>query len=107
ILLVFRALTPLWLSLLAIGVGIATALSVSLAIFGELHVMALLFGVTLIGIAVDYSLQYFTEVFAPEPATPRERLARVRTGITLGVAAVTIGYLCLLLAPFPGLHQIA
>lgn len=107
ILVVFRALTPLWLSLLAIGVGITTALSVSLAIFGKLHVAALLFGVTLIGIAVDYSLQYFSEIFAPEPASPRDRLRRVMTGITLGAASVMIGYLCLLLAPFPGLHQIA
>jgi predicted exporter len=107
IVLVFRALTPLWLSLLAVGVGIGIALSVSLAIFGELHVAALLFGVTLIGIAVDYSLQYFSEVFAPEPAAARQRLRRVMAGITLGAASVTIGYLCLLLAPFPGLHQIA
>lgn len=107
ILLVFRALTPLWLSLVAVGVGVATALSVSLAIFGELHVAALLFGVALIGIAVDYSLQYFSEVFAPQFAPPRERLRRVMTGITLGAATVMLGYLCLLLAPFPGLHQIA
>ena len=107
ILVVFRALAPLWLSLVAVGVGVTTALSVSLAIFGELHVAALLFGVALIGIAVDYSLQYFSEVFARDFATPRERLRRVMTGITLGAAGVMLGYLCLLLAPFPGLHQIA
>ena len=107
ILVVFRALAPLWLSLLAVGVGVTTALSVTLAIFGELHVAALLFGVTLIGIAVDYSLQYFSEVFALDSASPRDRLRRVMTGITLGAASVMTGYLSLLLAPFPGLHQIA
>jgi predicted exporter len=53
VLIVFRALAPLWLSLLAIGVGVVTALSAGLFLFGGLHVGALLFGVSLIGVAVD------------------------------------------------------
>ena len=107
VLVVFRALTPLWLTLLAIGTGVMTALSVSLWLFGELHVGALLFGVSLIGVAVDYSLQYCSEIFAPDPPPPAARLGRVLTGITLGTATTIIGYLTLMLAPFPGLHQIA
>jgi predicted exporter len=106
VLAAFRALSPLWLSLLAIGVGVGVALATSLLIFGELHVGALLFGVSLIGVTVDYSLQYCSEIFAP-PASPRTRLRRVLVGIALGTATTTIGYLTLLLAPFPGLHQIA
>ena len=102
----YRAFAPLWLSLLVIGTGIGTALSASLWLFGELHVGALLFGVSLIGVAVDYSLQYCTEIFA-EPAPPSERLRRVFAGIGLGAATTVIGYLTLFLAPFPGLHQIA
>ncbi len=104
--LVFRALSPLWLSLLVIGVGVTAALSASLWLFGNLHVGALLFGVSLIGVAVDYSLQYCTEIFAPW-APPGIRLRRVAMGITLGTATTVIGYLTLFLAPFPGLHQIA
>jgi predicted exporter len=69
--------------------------------------MALLFGVSLIGVAVDYSLQYLSEIFAAEGGTPRERLRRVRVGITIATATVAIGYVTLFLAPFPGLHQIA
>jgi predicted exporter len=107
VLAVFRALTPLWLNLLAVAVGVVAALSTCLLIFGELHVAALLFGVSLIGIAIDYGLQYCSELFAPDPAPPRRRLRRVLTGITVGVASATIGYLTLFLAPFPGLHQIA
>ena len=106
VLAAFRALAPLCLSLLVIGVGVLTALSASLLIFQELHVGALLFGVSLIGVAVDYSLQYCAETFG-RPAPPRVRLARVLTGISIGTATTVIGYLTLLLAPFPGLHQIA
>jgi predicted exporter len=84
-----------------------TALSVSLLIFGELHVGALLFGISLIGVCVDYSLQYCSEIFSPHTGTPQERIKRVLVGITLGTATTVIGYLTLYLAPFPGLHQIA
>ena len=106
VLAAYRALTPLWLSLLVIGVGVMTALSASLLVFGELHVGALLFGVSLIGVAVDYSLQYCTETFTPETSS-RRRLRRVLAGITLGTTTTVIGYLTLLLAPFPGLRQVA
>nr|WP_294527571.1 hypothetical protein [uncultured Rhodopila sp.] len=107
VLVVFRALTPLWLTLLAIGNGVLVALAASLWLFGDLHVGALLFGVSLIGVAVDYSLQYCSEIFAPAPPPPAIRLQRVFAGITLGAATTIIGYLTLMLAPFPGLHQIA
>ncbi len=107
VLAAYRALTPLWLSLLVIVTGVMVALAASLWIFGELHVGALLFGVSLIGVAVDYSLQYCTEIFGPDASPPALRLRRVFMGISLGTATTVIGYLTLFLAPFPGLHQIA
>ncbi|OIR10091.1 hypothetical protein GALL_80190 [mine drainage metagenome] len=106
ILLAFRALAPLGLGLLVIGTGVGTALAACLWLFGTLHVGALLFGVSLIGVAVDYALQYCTEIFAAA-APPAARLRRVFAGIGLGAATTIIGYLTLFLAPFPGLHQIA
>ncbi len=103
---VFRAFAPLWQSLLVVGVGVVVALAGSLVFFGELHVGALLFGVSLIGIAVDYCLQYSSEIFAPEVSTPQQRLERVQKAIVVGAATSIIGYLTLYLAPFPGLRQI-
>ncbi len=107
VLAVFRALRPLGLTLLAIGTGVICAFAVSLWLFGTLHVAALLFGVSLIGIALDYCLQYLTARFNPEDGTPAQRLRRVLPGIVLGITTTLIGYLTLLLAPFPGLRQVA
>jgi predicted exporter len=107
VLLVFRAVTPLLLSLLAIGVGMGAGLSVSLLLFGDLHILTLLLGLSLIGIAVDYSLYYCVEVFSPGQRSPRQRLARVMPGITLGMVTTVVGYATFLLAPFPGLRQVA
>jgi predicted exporter len=107
ILLVFRGLRPIALGLMAIGVGILFAFDGTLLIFGSLHVISLLFGVSLIGISVDYSLQYFCEYFDPSAITPADRLRRVLPGVALGLATTLIGYLTLLLAPVPGLQQVA
>ncbi len=107
VLLVFRRLGPLWQSLMSIAVGMLCGLSFSLWWFGELHVISLLFGMSLIGIAVDYSLYYFTDRFVCDGAPPSARLRRVMPGLGLGVLTTLVGYGALLLAPLPGLHQIA
>ncbi len=102
----FRSLRPLLLSLAAIGAGLATALSVCLFLFGSLHVAAQMFGAALIGIAVDYALLYFGQIFTPR-TDPARRLAHVLPGIALGAATTIIGYGALAFSPFPGLHQVA
>lgn len=107
VLAVFRALRPLWLTILSIGSGVVCAFAVSLWVFGTLHVAALLFGVSLVGIALDYCLQYLSARFDADNETPARRLRRVLPGIVLGITTTLIGYLALLLAPFPGLRQVA
>jgi predicted exporter len=104
---VFRRLSPLLLNLMALGVGIAVAFAGTFLVFGEIHVAALLFGTSLIGVAVDYGLHYCTTAFGAAAVTGRQRLAYVMPGITLGLATTLIGYAALAVAPFPGLKQIA
>ena len=82
--LAFGALRPLWLSVLVIAVGVLCALAASLWLFGELHVAALLFGTSLIGISVDYSLHFCAERFSTDARNARERLRRVMAGLVLG-----------------------
>jgi predicted exporter len=107
VLAVFRAFRPLWLTALAIGVGVVCAFAVSLWLFGTLHVAALLLGVSLIGISLDYCLQYLSARFDTTANTPWRRLYHVLPGISLGIATTLIGYVTLLVAPFPGLRQVA
>jgi predicted exporter len=107
IVIVFRAVRPIALGVLAIAVGIVCAFAATLLIFGDMHAVALLFGVSLIGVSVDYSLQYFCEYFDAEAPTAMKRLRRVLPGVAIGLGTTLIGYLTLLLAPFPGLRQMA
>ena len=107
IILVFRRLGPLLGNMLVVVVGIGVGLAASLWLFGDLHVAALLFGTSLIGMAVDYGLFYTTSTFDPAAKTPAARLQRTLPGMTLGLVTTLLGYSALMLAPFPGLRQIA
>jgi predicted exporter len=107
ILFVFHGLRPIALGALAIGTGIMCAFLGTLLVYGKVHVLALLFGVSVIGVSVDYSLQYFCEYFDAGATNPSARLRRVLPGVAVGLATTLIGYCTLLLAPFPGLKQVA
>lgn len=107
ILLVFHGLRPIVLGTLAVGAGVLCAFVGTLLVFGQIHTIALLFGVSLIAISVDYSLQYFCEYFDAEAPDPAARLKRVLPGVVVGIVTTLIGYCTLLLAPFPGLQQVA
>lgn len=104
---VFRRLQPLLLDFLALTTGICMAFAGTFLFFGGIHVAALLFGSSLIGIAVDYGLLYSTMAFGTVAVTGPQRLAQVLPGISLGLCTTLLGYAALALAPFPGLKQIA
>ncbi|WP_312583526.1 MMPL family transporter [Atlantibacter sp.] len=108
ILAVFRSLTPLLLCLLSVGVG-ALAGSVSvLWVFGELHLMTLVMSMSVIGISADYTLYYLTErmVHGAE-MSPWQSLAKVRHALLLALLTTVAAYLIMMLAPFPGIRQMA
>lgn len=106
-LLLFHSPRQFLLGLLSVAAGLGFALSLALALFEELHVVAIMFGASLVGVSVDYSIHYFTSALGGTAGTPEERLRRILPGLSLGLATSLAGYLTLLLAPLPGLHQIA
>ncbi len=106
--LVFRSWRPLALSLSTIAVGCLGGFVISLASFGQVNLLTLVFGVSLIGISVDYSLHYFCASFGREEnRSSRSVLRHVLPGITLGLITSVIGFTGLLFASFPGIQQMA
>ncbi|MCQ9064925.1 MMPL family transporter [Vibrio diabolicus] len=107
-LLVFRSVMPLSLALLSITIGLLVALSVTTWIFGKVHLFSLVFGASLIGVSIDYAFHYLTERLAAGNEWDSEQgLKHIFTAITLGLITSLIGYLGMLVAPFPGLQQLA
>ena len=104
--LMFRNWRALRLILLSLGGGALVALTACLLAFERIHMLTLVFGVTLIGVAVDYGILVLTQHF--DNQTDRWTLHR-RLLPTLALVLITpaLAYLGLLLMPFPGLKQMA
>ncbi|MCW8108919.1 MMPL family transporter [Alteromonas ponticola] len=76
---IFRSLLPLFLSLSSIAIGISFGVLSSLYVFGSIHILTVVFGASLIGIVVDYSLHYFYHYLSH----PQDERIRGRTNTTL------------------------
>lgn len=108
IIAVFRSLRPLLLCLLSIATGALAGTVVTLLLFGELHLMTLVMSMSVIGISADYTLYYLTErmVHGAE-SSPWQSLAKVRNALLLALLTTVAAYLIMMLAPFPGIRQMA
>ena len=106
--LVFRSLRPLALGLVSVGFGVATAATLTVAVYGQLHLITLVFGASLIGEAIDYAIQYFAaHLGAGYEWEPVGGLRRIAPGLLMALTTSALGYAAMLLAPFPALAQIA
>jgi predicted exporter len=106
--LTFRSLRPVGLILLSIGIGSLGALSVCWLLFGRVHLLTLVFGASLIGVAQDYGIYYLCHRLNADPALDsRTLLRRLMPGLLLTLITTVIGYMGLALTPFPGLRQMA
>jgi len=107
VLIVFSSLTPLLLSLLSVGMGIVVALSSCLLLFGDLHLITLGLGASLIGVCADYSFHFFCHRLAAAGVPSLRVLRSVLPAISVGIGTSIIGFSGLLFVSFPGLQEIA
>ena len=107
-LLVFRSPWLLALGFVSTALGVLCALAATLLVFGQLHLITLVFGASLIGEAVDYSIQYFIVYLdAGKSWDPRKGIRVVRPALLVAAATSLLGYIVLMGVPFPALKQIA
>ena len=106
-LLAFRSLRPRLLVTLSMAVGLLVATSVSLLVFRDLHLVTLVFGASLLGVAENYGSNYFSARQGLQASERWAMLARQIPVVSLAMATTVLGYALLALPPFPGLRQIA
>ncbi|KAA0994513.1 MMPL family transporter [Pseudomonas sp. ANT_J12] len=106
LLLAFRRLRVL-LAFVPVLVGMLFGGVACVALFGHMHVMTLVLGSSLIGVAVDYPLHYLSKSWSLKPWNSWPALRLTLPGLTLSLITSCIGYLALAWTPFPALTQIA
>lgn len=106
LLLAFRRWGVL-LAFVPVLVGMLFGAVACVALFGHMHVMTLVLGSSLIGVAVDYPLHYLSKSWSLKPWRSWPALRLTLPGLTLSLITSVIGYLALAWTPFPALTQIA
>lgn len=108
LLFVFRSPLPIFASVSSILVSILAAFMATISVFGKMHVLTLVFGTSLIGSCIDYSLHFFINWKAN---LALKSGTEIRTflfkGLSLSLLSTVLCYFVLLFAPFNLLRQMS
>jgi len=104
LLLVYRSLRITILAALPLLTAMLAGSCVTGLLFGELHGITLAFGITLLGVTIDYPIHLFSHLKKDEPAS--QSLLRIWPTLRLGVITTCIGYLVMAMTDFRGLSQL-
>ncbi|QDE29766.1 MMPL family transporter [Shewanella polaris] len=105
--LAFRSIMPLFAALLTLTTGVVFAFVATLSIFGELHLLTLVFGTSLIGVAIDYSFHFYCEKQAHPNNNATDTLKQIFPALTLALATSASAFIAIGFTPFPGMQQVA
>ena len=105
---IFRSVKPLVFSVASILISLGVAVLATLAVFHKMHVITLVFGTSLIGSCIDYSLHFFTHWAAnKELKSSIEIRNHIFSGLLMAIISTGICFAILLFAPFTILKQMS
>ena len=110
LLICFRSIFALLTALLPILIGCVFSLALCLLLFKQVHLITLVFGAGLIGVAVDYSLHYLCAHYERNliaDNTAPTVLKRILPSLMMGLVSSVMAYAAQAMTPFPGLRQMA
>ncbi|WP_249185333.1 MMPL family transporter [Moritella sp. 5] len=112
ILAVFRSAKPVNLSLLVLAISVIYGLTAVVTLFNQLHLLTLVFAVTLIGIVIDYCFHAFVSLSVSNSnsnsnSNTRGGIKSIRTALCLGFITTALGYAALIMSPLSLLSQVA
>ncbi|NNP77714.1 acyl-sn-glycerol-3-phosphate acyltransferase [Acinetobacter sp. Ac_3412] len=103
----FRSFRPLMTEFIAVSTGSLLAFAVTHLVFGEIHLMTLVFGASLIGVCVDFSF-YFMAMQSQHRKLDGFRILRpLLPSLFMGLMTTVVAYIFLSFTPFPAFRQIA
>lgn len=106
VLLVFRSLKPLLLALATVTNALLFGFGAVFSLFDSIHLLSLVFAVTLIGIAIDYCFHMLSDSLLSENVQPKVSDS-VITALCVGCITTVAGYALLLGSPLTMLSQVA
>ncbi len=102
----YRSIRMVVLTILPLATGMIVATASILLLYGQIHDITLVFGITLAGVAVDYPIHLITSGLSRDKETEKNKLQKVWRTLRLGVFSTVIAYAAFLLSGFGGLQQL-
>lgn len=106
ILAVFRSAKPVNLALVVLAISVVYGLTAVVTLFNQLHLLTLVFAVTLIGIVIDYCFHAFVSL-STNNNNSEDGIKSIRTALCLGFITTALGYAALIMSPLSLLSQVA
>ena len=104
----FRSPLPVIASIAAILISLGMATGTALLIFRDIHIITFVFGTTLIGTCVDYSVHFFVYWKGNTALkSGAEIRAHIIKNVTMSFISTQVCFVVFLFAPFPILKQFA
>ncbi len=85
--------------------AISFAMLVTNAVFGQVHGITLVFGITLLGVCIDYPVHFFSHL--QQQQTALQVIRKIWPTLQLSVVTTSLGYLAFWGTDFTGLSQLA
>ena len=99
-----------WQALLAfapVAIGLLFGSVACVAVFGHVHMLTLVVGISLIGFVVDFPMHWLGKSYGIADWQAWPVMRRVLPGLSISLATSLVGYLALAFTPFPALTQVA
>ncbi|MGX2947562.1 MMPL family transporter [Frederiksenia canicola] len=103
---VFRSLRVLWL-FLPIGIGMAVGVVVTIGFFGQIHILTLVVGTSLIGVLIDFPLHWLSSALFTPQWQPQQAMNHLRKTFLISLIVTLLGYALLGFTALPVLKQTA
>ena len=103
----FRSIRPMLTEMVAVGTGCLVAFAVTHWVFGEIHLMTLVFGASLVGVCVDFSFYFMAMQSQHRHLNGFVVLKPLLPSLFMGLMTTLVAYIFLSFTPFPGFKQIA
>ena len=98
---VFRSISPVIFPVVTVGFGVACAFALVHSWFGNVHILTIVFGASLIGVVVDYSIHSFFH------AAESSDYNKLHKALLLSLLTSLVGYSALAYSQLPALSQVA
>jgi len=105
LLFIYRGFAPLFYGVLPLVSAMLAGIIVVMAVFGHIYGIAMAFGITLVGVTIDYPIHFFTHI--KKSGSAKASIIEIWPTLRLGVVTTTLGFTAMLLAGFEGLKQLA